>query len=276
MGRLDMVRRIYASIWLTWLESSNWTHPLIYIVYIMIRPVFSILIYGFVYLAFASYAGVWNSESALYVVGGSALYQFIVSGMEGVSWVVHEEREHYQTLKYVYLSHPSLQRYLINRGLLGYTAGMFLMIVTLLLGSMIIGLYRFSINLPLVAVGILIGVVWSALLGTLASAISLFSSEYGTVVALSFSSFLIIFGDVIFPSEILPEWASLIAHTLPLKDWMVMMRLAIFGTGSVDVTASLTSQILKTIIIFLVSITVFKLADFLVRKKGYIDITTEH
>lgn len=276
MGRFGVFRRAVASIWLTWLESSNWTHPLVYIGYMLVRPVFGTLIYGYIYLAFVMYTEIWNPEVALYVVGGSALYQFIVSGMSSVTWVVHEEREHYETLKYVYLSHPNLQEYLLSRGLLGYLLGMALMATTILVGSLLVGFYDFSLNLPLVLLGILIAVVWSSSLGALASAISLFSSEYGTVIAVSFDSFLMIFGDVLFPSESLPGWASWVAQALPLKDWMAMMRFAIFGIGNLDLTTSLFNQILKTAIIFLFSLMVFKFADVLIRRKGYIDITTEH
>jgi ABC-2 type transport system permease protein len=272
----NLLKRMFASIWLTWLESSNWTNPLVYMGYVLVRPIFSTLIYGYIYLAFALYTDVWNTEVALYVVGGSALYQFIVSGMSSVTWVVHEEREHYETLKYVYISHPNLQEYLVSRGLLGYALGLFLMAITILVGSALVGFRNFSLNVPLILVGTIMAVVWSSSLGALASAISLFSSEYGTVIAISFDSFLMIFGDVLFPSEKLPEWASWIAQALPLKDWMAMMRFAIFGIGTPDISTSILQQALKTAIIFLLSLVVFRSADVLIRKKGYIDITTEH
>lgn len=272
----NVIRRAYASIWLTWLESSNWTHPLVYMGYVLVRPIFGTLIYGYIYLAFATYTNVWNPDVALYVVGGSALYQFIVSGMSGVTWVVHEEREHYETLKYVYMSHPNLQEYLISRGLLGYALGMFLMAITIAIGSALVGFKGFYLDIPLILVGIIIAIFWSSSLGALASAISLFSSEYGTVIAISFDSFLMIFGDVLFPSEQLPEWASWIAQALPLKDWMAMMRFAIFGIGNPNVITSILYQALKAAILFLLSLVVFRLADMLIRRKGYIDITTEH
>lgn len=52
-----------------------------------------------------------------------------------------------------------------------------------------------------------------------------------------------IFGDVLFPSESLPGWVSWVAQALPLKDWMAMMRFAIFGIGNLDLTTSLFNQI---------------------------------
>ncbi len=271
-----LLRRVFASIRLTWLESSNWTHPMVYLGYVLVRPIFGTLIYVYIYLAFAIYTDAWNLEAALYVVGGSALYQFIVSGMSSVAWVVHEEREHYETLKYVYISHPRLQEYLISRGLFGYILGVFLMVVTITVGSTLIGFRSFSLNIPLILIGILIAVLWSSSLGAIASAISLFSSEYGTVIAISFDSFLMIFGDVLFPSEQLPSWAYSMAVGLPLKDWMALMRFAIFGIGTPDVSTIILYQVLKAVIIFALSLAIFRFADVLIRRKGYIDITTEH
>jgi len=271
-----LLRRASASIWFTWLESSNWTHPLAYMAYLLVRPIFGTLIYGYIYLAFAISTGTWNPETAFYIVGGSALYQLIVSGMSGVTWVVHEEREHYETLKYVYIAHPRLQEYLVSRGLLGYILGLFLMIITITIGSILVGFRSFPLNLPLILIGILMAIVWSSSLGAIASAISLFSSEYGTVIAISFDSFLMIFGDILFPSEQLPGWTSWIAQILPLKDWMALMRFGIFGMGTPDVLTIILYQALKTAIIFLLSLAIFRFADVLIRRKGYIDITTEH
>lgn len=273
-----LLRRIYAVSWLSWLELSNWTKPLVFVAYSLARPMFSLLLYAYIYIAFAVAAGYADPEKAFYLVTGTALYNYIGSGIYGVAWVIHEEREHYRILKYNYLSFPDLQLYLISRAVVHYLLGLFLAAVTLLVGLPLVGydLELLKPNLPLLLVNALLGFAWCTALGVMVASTSLFSAEYGPLISESTGGLLFLVGSVLFPAEQLPHWLYPVVEAIPLREWMELSRYALNPSYLIDPFSTLLSQALKTAVYLAFSTVVFRVMSRLVRAKGYLEATTEH
>ena len=273
-----LLRRLYAVSWLSWQELSNWTHPLVFIAYIMVRPLFGILLYAYIYVAIVIASGKVDPSSAFYLITGASFYNYIGNGLYGVVWVIHDERDHYRLLKYTYISYPSLQGYLIARGLVYYLIGIALSTVSLVVGLAVTGLgIQLLPNIPLLIVNLIIGAIWCTSLSIVVSSLSLFSSEYGPLIAESMGGLLFLVGNVIFPVEKLPYWLYLIAEAIPMKEWMEITRHSINVNYPIsNIFDLLFSEIVKTMVYVIFSYVFFRIMDKLVRIKGNLEASMEH
>ncbi|RLE85451.1 MAG: hypothetical protein DRJ41_01190 [Thermoprotei archaeon] len=278
MDVAKLLRRVYAISWLSWQELSNWTHPAIFMAYTLVRPIFGILLYAYIYVAFAISSGKANPSAAFYLITGVSFYNYIGNGIYGVVWVIHEERDHYRLLKYTYVSYPSLQGYLAARGLVHYVIGFILSLVSIGIGFTVTGLSpSLQPNIPLLIVNLIVGMAWCTSIGITVSSLSLFSSEYGPLISESVGGLLFLVGSVIFPAKELPPWLYTLSEALPMKEWMELMRHSI-NTSYVpgNVQGLLVSQLMKALFYVTLSYVVFKALDRLVRLKGGLEATLEH
>ncbi|OYT63047.1 MAG: hypothetical protein B6U69_00035 [Thermofilum sp. ex4484_15] len=278
MDVIKIARRAYAISWLSWLELSNWTNPLIFTIYVLIRPLFTLLLYAYIYVAFAISSGYSNPASAFYMVTGISFYNYIGSGIYGVAWVIHEEREHYRLLKYNYLAVPDLMFYLTSRGLIHYLIGLALSLVTLPIGLWLVSydLSSLQVNLPLILINLILGYLWCTSLGIMVSAISLFSAEWGPLIAESTGGLLFLVGSVLFPAQSLPWWMQPLVNAIPMREWMELTRFALNPQYPIRADFLLQMEVIKTSLYLLCSFVFFKIMDKLVRMKGYLEATTEH
>ncbi|PCN50252.1 hypothetical protein B6U99_05455 [Candidatus Geothermarchaeota archaeon ex4572_27] len=278
MGVRPWFRRVYAVMWLSWQEMSNWTRPYVFAAYLLMRPMFSLLLYAYIYIAFAVTSGVADERAAFYLISGVAMYNFVGEGMYGVLWVIHEEREHYGILKYNYISFPNLRDYLLARAAVYYVAGAITSLATLVVGLWLVGLgpLYLSPNPALIALLYAMGFLWSGFLAVMASGTSLFSAEYGPVMAEALAGLLFLLGNVIFPVEMLPWWLRPLADALPMADWMELMRASLLAAYGVDVPARLASLAAKTAVIVCAGVAFFELADRKAREGGLLEASFHH
>jgi len=270
--------RIYAISWFAWQELSNWTKPWIFVLYTLVRPLSTLLLYAYIYIAFAVASGQANPTAAFYMITGIAFYNYIGNGLYGIIWVIHEEREHYEILKYNYVSYPSLQGYLVCRGIIYYILGFFLTIIVLALGLPLVGydLTNLKPNLAVFTIVMLLGFIWCTSLSIFTASLSLFSSEYGPLISEGMGGLLFLTGNVLFPAEKLPPWLHPISEMLPMKEWMDLARYSMNVDYAINTPALMASLIAKTII-YVVFCTLFsKMMDRLVRKIGALEATTAH
>ena len=272
------LRKVYAISWLSWLELSNWTKPPIFIAYTLVRPLFTLLMYAYIYVAFVAASGRLSPEVAFYMISGISFYNYIGNGLYGVVWVIHEEREHYRLLKYNYLALPDLQFYLASRGVIHYGIGLMLSFVTYPLGLWLLGYdpLRLRPDPLILLANLLVGYVWCTSLGVALAATSLFSAEWGPLISESMGGLLFLVGSVLFPAERLPYWLRPVVDALPMREWMEVTRHALNAGYRVDVIGLLGSESLKAVIYAVASTAFFKAIDRLVRAKGYLEATTEH
>ena len=98
---------------LGWQMEANWTDPLLFFIYSVAKPVSSALILVFMLEVIGGGA---DPEYRAFVVVGSALWSFVLSGISGLAWSVLDDRERYRMLKYVYVSPSDFLVVLLGRG----------------------------------------------------------------------------------------------------------------------------------------------------------------
>ena len=86
---------------LGWQLEANWTDPFLFFIYSVAKPVSSALILVVMLEVIGGPAG---QAFRPFVIVGSALWAFVISGVAGLAWSILEDRERYRVLKYVYVS----------------------------------------------------------------------------------------------------------------------------------------------------------------------------
>src|SRR4030095_4544871 len=138
MKRSETYRSFSMATWLGWQVESNWTDPFLFAVYVIIKPLASAAILVVMYSIITG--GDYDSPLFPYIYLGNAFYIYVGSVMTGVSWSVIEDREHYKTLKYMYIAPISIQFYLLGRGVSRFLIGTVAVIVTLVAGKLFLHL----------------------------------------------------------------------------------------------------------------------------------------
>jgi ABC-2 type transport system permease protein len=105
--RSEALRSFIISAWLGWQITSNWTDPLLFAIYSVIRPVSRAAILVIMYGVITK--GNFTDPLFPYIFMGNAFYTYVFSIMNGVSWAVIDDREHYRTLKYIYVAPVRIQ-----------------------------------------------------------------------------------------------------------------------------------------------------------------------
>ena len=267
-----------ASTYLGWQVSSNWTSPLRFAVYSILRPVSGALILAVMYTVITG--GRPGSRAYLsFLVIGVAFWSFVQNGFADFANAVLEDRGYYRMLKYVYISPVRLPVYLLGRGLaqLGTgvsSAGLVLVIAALLLHLPIdparvdYGLLALSCAIAFIAVVALAGAFSMILLA------GRDAYGYGEMAAQS----LYIISGAIFPITVLPGVLAAVAQALPLVYWLELVRRALLGPGAVRMLPGLSDGevlvrlVLTTILLIAVAFALYRWADRAARRRGLIDM----
>ena len=118
---IQTLRSFRLAAWLGWQIQSNWTDPFLFAVYSVIKPVAGASILVVMYGVITR--GAFESPLFAYIFLGNAFYIYVGSVMTGISWAVIEDREHYKTIKYIYIAPIHFPFYLIGRGVAGFLTG---------------------------------------------------------------------------------------------------------------------------------------------------------
>mgnify|MGYP007073241520 CR=1 FL=1 len=107
-------RTFGSAAWLGWQIESNWTDPFLFLVYSVVKPLASASILVVMYSVITG--GDFNNPVFPYIYLGNAFYIYVGAIMNGISWTVIEDREHYRMLKYIYVAPIHVPTYLLGRG----------------------------------------------------------------------------------------------------------------------------------------------------------------
>src|SRR5512136_221095 len=163
----EAARSFRVATWLGWQIESNWTDPFLFLVYSIIKPVASVMILVIMYWVITRTDT--TSPYFAYMYVGNAAYIYVGSILVGVSWAVIDDREHYQTLKYIYLSPINLYFYLLGRGMARFLTGTLSVVITMGFGLLVLGLpiHLSAVNWPYLTVSMILGLASLAMLGLL-------------------------------------------------------------------------------------------------------------
>ena len=114
-------RSFRIAAWLGWQIESNWTDPFLFAIYSIIKPLAGAAILVVMYSVITS--ADFSDPIFTYIYLGNAFYIYVGSVMTGISWAVIDDREHYKTLKFMYIAPINIPAYLIGRGVAKFLVG---------------------------------------------------------------------------------------------------------------------------------------------------------
>ncbi len=281
---LNAARRGFAvATWLGWQIESNWTDPFLFFIYSILKPIASVMILVVMYLIISRQAT--QSPLFAYIYLGNAFYIYVGGVMTGVSWAVIDDREHYSTLKYIYLAPFPYLVYLLGRGVARFITASMAVVITLAFGVIVFGLpLRVEqMNLPLFFASLVLGILSLAFLGLILGALTLLMTRESWEIGEGVAGALYIFSGAIFPLSILPDWLRPIALALPITYWLELIRRSLLGsTAAAFPTFAQTSDLEllailagMTILYGVLAVLFFRWAENRARQRGLLDVQTQ-
>ena len=292
MAIVNNLRLLKDSAWLGWQMEANWTDPFLFVTYSIVKPIAGTLILVLMYLVITS--GETANDFFSYMYVGNALYMFVAEVLFGVTWVIHDDREHYMTLKHVYIAPMNFYIYILGRSAIKIAIVSFGVIVTLAFGVLAlgVGIDLAAVDWVLLAPSLTIGLLCICILGLALGGVSFLTAKHSIGINEGLAGVFYVMSGVVFPITILPSWAESISRFLPVTYWMEIVRRALvpevmdslatsYGynvTGMVDMSnlVILALLLLSVAAFFVMSIGVFRVADVIARKKGKVDWTTAY
>ncbi len=281
------LRTFKNAAWLGWQMEANWTDPFLFATYSVVKPIAGTLILVFMYIVIMS--GQTRNDFFSYMYVGNAMYMYVAEVLFGVTWVIHDDREHYMTLKQVYIAPISFYTYIFGRAAIKIaitTAGVFL---TLVFGVLVLGVNIDvgAIDWPVFLASLVLGLACLCIMGLALGGISFLTAKHGQGINEGVAGIFYVLSGVVFPISILPGWAQTISKFLPVTYWMEGVRRGLepsvvsnlgAQTGLADFS-NLTLMIvliLSSIAFLFISLGIFRTADRAARRKGKIDWTTTY
>ncbi len=292
MAVMNDLRTFKNAAWLGWQMEANWTDPFLFMTYCVVKPIAGTLILVFMYLIVTG--GNTDSEFFSFMFVGNAMYMYAAEVLFGVSWVIHDDREHYMTLKQVYIAPINFYAYVFGRAAIKIaitTAGV---VITLVFGVLVlgVGIDILAMDVPLLVVSLILGFACISVLGLALGGISFLTAKHAEGINEGIAGIFYAFSGVVFPITALPSWAQSISMVLPITYWMEAVRRGLMPTtmeslntvSGYDVTGMggmsnlylLGVLALSVTVFFVMSISVFRAADVVARRKGKIDWTSAY
>ena len=289
-GTADLLRSFKTSAKLGWQMEANWTDPLLFFIYSVAKPVASALILVFM----LEVIGGSKPEYRAFVVVGSALWAFVLSGISGLAWTVLDDRERYRMLKYVYVSPSDFLVILLGRGVARVAVGAMGALITLGIGVAVLGVPFdvTKVDWPLLAFVMAIGLASIIAIGVMLAAICLQTRQESWSYPEAVGGALFLVSGAVFPILVLPWIVQALGLLTPLSWWIEGVRQSLFpggitsigGAGSlfetltgqlVPAPAQIAVALLATgTVATLASIAVFRASDRRAKDRGLLDQTT--
>ena len=279
------LRTLKQAAWLGWQMESNWTNPWLFAIYSVVKPISATLILVFMYLV------IWGSvleqpEIFSYMYVGNIFYMYVAQVLFGVVFVIHEDREHYQTLKQVYIAPISFYFYIVGRAVPKIVITTIAAIITLAFGVMFLGLpiALGEVNWALLLMAMAVGLFCICMIGIALAGVSMLTAKHSMGINEGIAGMFYLFCGVTFPITYLPTWGQAIGLAIPITYWLEVVRRAVLSPDlqwdsglAAYSTSTIFLMLLATSLLFLVlSIGIFRYADHMARKKGKLDMSTTY
>jgi ABC-2 type transport system permease protein len=278
------LRSFRIASWLGWQIESNWTDPFLFAIYSLIKPLAAAAILVVMYSVITQ--GNFDSPVFPYIYIGNAFYTYVGAVMTGLSWAIIDDREHYKTLKYMYIAPINVPVYLAGRGVAKFLVASISVLITILFG---VAFLRLRINIlevdwGLFLLALIIGVLMLATMGLLLAGLNLLVAHHYGAWGEAVAGALYLFSGAIFPLEVLPAWLRPVGFAMPVTYWLELIRRALVGSvaQAFPTLAALSNlQLLGilaglTVIFGLTSIFAFRWCEHRAREKGMIDMVTNY
>ncbi len=277
-------RSFRMATWLGWQIESNWADPLLFVIYSIVKPLASASILVVMYGIITS--GNFQDPLFPYIYLGNAFYIYVGAVMAGVSWAVIDDREHYKTLKYMYVAPIKIPIYLLGRGVTRFLTGSISVLITIVAGVIFlkVPLEFQQINFPLFFFSLFIGIMMLAMMGLLLGSITLLLVHHSFGIAEGVAGALYLFSGAIFPLEVLPAWLRPVGFAMPITYWLELIRRSLVGNVAQAFPTLAAFSNLELIGILMVLSLIFGIAavfafrwcDHRARERGLIDRVTNY
>jgi ABC-2 type transport system permease protein len=275
-------RSFRGATWLGWQIESNWTDPMLFAIYSLVRPLTGAAILVVMYSVITG----GNFASPVFAYLGSTFYMYVGSVMAGLSWAVIDDREHYKTLKYMYIAPIHIPSYLAGRGIARFLVTSISVIVTIAVGQIFLdlGIDFAAVDWLLFILSMFIGVLMLAMMGMILAGISLLIVQHVWFLGEGVAGALYLFSGAIFPLEVLPAWLRPLGYIMPVTYWLELVRRALVGSvaEAFPTLSGLSNlQILGiliglTIVFAGIAALVFRVCEQRAREEGKIDMVTNY
>lgn len=277
-------RSFTVAAWLGWQIESNWTDPFLFAIYSIIKPLSGAAILVVMYSIVTQ--GAFNSPIFPYIYLGNAFYMYVGKVMTGISWAIIDDREHYKTLKYMYIAPIHIPSYLLGRGVVQFFMATIAVLITILFGEAFLHLRIdfASVDWMLFFVSLLIGIVMLAMMGLILGGVTLVIANHVWFIGDATAGALYLFSGAIFPLEVLPTFLRPIGYFMPITYWLELIRRSLVGSvaQAFPTLAGFSNQQLLGILIGLTMVfsvlaaVVFYWMEHHARERGMIDMVTNY
>lgn len=226
------VARARTAAWLGWQVEANWVDPALFAIYVLARPLATALIVATMYGAVRGHGAPPVVFAGFFVA--NAFHEYVNKVLVGLGWAVFEEREEYETLKYVYASPVGMFTYLAGRSLVKFTLATVSVLTTLGVGWFLLGVrwdWAHVQWLPLVA-ATAAGLASTLFFGFLLAGWSLVLTRAAMVAIEGTTLVSYLLCGVIFPVDLLPGPLRALALALPFTWWYEALRRFLVGHGT--------------------------------------------
>jgi ABC-2 type transport system permease protein len=284
MQTSETLRSFKVAAWLGWQIESNWTDPFLFAIYSIVKPLASAGILVIMYSIISG--GNFNSPMFPYIYYGNAFYIYVGAVMAGISWAVIDDREHYKTLKYMYIAPIRIPAYWLGRGVARFLSGSIAVAITLAFGVIFlhVPLNPAEVNWPLFVVSLVLGIAMLSTMGLILASITLLVAHHFFLIGEAVASALYLLSGAIFPIDVLPIWLRPFGYAIPITYWLELMRRSLAGdvaqafpTLEHFTDIQLLGILLGLSFLFAVlSGVVFRFCDLRARERGLIDFVSNY
>lgn len=278
------LRSFRMASWLGWQIESNWTDPFLFAIYSIVKPLAGAAILVVMYSIVTN--GNFDTPIFPYIYLGNAFYIYVGQVMTGISWAVIDDREHYKTLKYMYVAPIHMPTYLLGRGVARFIIASISVLITILFGVLFlhVTIDLTAVNWGLFLFSLLVGVVMLAMMGLILAGVTLLIANHVWFIGDITAGALYLFSGAIFPLDVLPEYLRPIGYFMPITYWLELLRRALVGSVAQAFPTLLgysNIQLLGillglTALFALLSIIVFFWCEHRARERGLIDMVTNY
>lgn len=272
-------RTIKAAAWLGWQIESNWTDPLTFFIYSVVKPLSSAAILVVMYSVITG--GAFDNPLFPYIYLGNAFYIYVAAMLNGIAWSVIEDREQYRMLKYIYIAPVHVPMYLLGRGFAKFIFASLAVFITITVGVLFLNvpLDLAQVDWPLFLVSLVLGLVLLAMMGLTLGSVILLVVNNVYFVGEAVAGALFLFSGAIFPLDVLPAWLRPVGFAVPISYWLELLRRALVGqlaenfpTFNAFSNAELLGILAGLTALFtVIGFSAFRYCDHQAREKGYID-----
>ncbi len=275
---MNMLRPLFASIWMGWQREIGWGNPVVAILARSVAPAAGALTAAIVYWFGSSAAGLFDPSRLAYVVIGASLYGQIALYAYVPTLAISEGKNSY-VFPQVYVTPSSSLPYLAGRCIASFLESVPVVMISIAVCAFV-SYEFFHSNLPLLVspLSVLLFVAAMALifpsalgLGYLLGSYAIFASKFEWAVPSYIAGTLMILSEALYPASVLPWPLSAVAESLPFTYFMRASRdVLLYGSLSRYVSDAAVALLLG-IPLLILGLLAFKSGENKGRLKGFID-----